>query len=331
MKVLIVTPFKNFPGGVESYNQLIESILIKNGHEVEYLTTDGEVSTLLRLKSKVFGLPTITANRFCNIDSSIYDLIICNGEFNLGIEHPNVINIFHGSYIGLRDFTKSQISLKYYLSLTWQGALQVKDCANKKIVTVSQFNASQLRKQNIIVSSILLNPVDTSKFKPVDHIDRSGILNVGTFKEWVKGFDLLKKLSFIRDDLTCVTDIRPDFNCRWIESTPDLDIVNIYQSHKIVVIPSRFESASLVALEAMACGVPIVMNRVGYAFELEKEIEDFVMSPEDLNDGQKYHDRIEKILSNYDFYSTKAREYVMQYHSLEVFEKNFCKLVNDSK
>jgi len=327
LKVLIVTPYRNFPGGVEKYNSLIEEILVSDGSSVEYLTTDDyPLSPILKFKKKVFGMAAITAKRFKNIDSSKYDLIICNGEFSLGIKHPNVLNIFHGSFLGFRDFLKNELSLKHFLSLTWQSVLQASGSTNKKVVTVSKFNATQLEKQGIKVKDILLNPVDLEKYTPKD-CKRAGILNVSTYKYFGKGFDLLKKLSCLRDDITCVTNKRPDFNCRWIESVGGMELAPIYNEHKVVIIPSRYESASLVALEAMACGVPIVMNRVGYALEIEKIIPEFVLPIEDLLDAKTYDERIELIISNYDELSKKARDYVEAHHSMKTFKTNFLKII----
>ena len=327
MKILIVTPYRSYAGGVESYNSMIESILVDEGHEVEYLTTEGELSQSVEFKSKIYGKAYITASKFKEIDSEKYDLIICNGEFSMGIHHRNVINIFHGSFKGVRDFTKSQISYKDYLSLTWQAYLQVRDTKDKLIVTVSEFNANQLASQGVKVDKILLNPIYTKRFKSSGQA-KKGVLNISTYNEYVKGFDLLEKLSLIRDDITCCTNVSPRFNCKWIKSTQTVDVVELYNTHEITLIPSRFESASLVALESMSCGTPILMNRVGYALEIEKEIPEFVLDQKALNDPQLYNERIELILNDYDRLSKLATEYVRKNHCINVFKDNFLKLIN---
>jgi glycosyltransferase involved in cell wall biosynthesis len=328
LRALIVTPFKNFAGGVESYNKIIQSVLEEDGYKVDYLTAEGAITPGLEVKSRMYGKPAITAARFKDLDSEKYDVVICNGEFSLGINHPHVINIFHGSFKGIRDFTKKQISFQKYLSLSWQSHLQVKDVKGKKVVTVSEFNAKQLEEQGVHVDEILLNPIYTKRFK-YDGQKREGVLNVSTYKEFVKGFDLIEKLSQIRDDITCCTDVEPKFPCRWVSSVGNVDVVELYNSHKVTIIPSRFESASLVALESMSCGTPIIMNRVGYALEIEKEIPEFVLGPECLDDPNAYNDRIKLIENDYERLSKLATDYVKRYHCINVFKDNFLRIIRN--
>jgi D-inositol-3-phosphate glycosyltransferase len=45
-------------------------------------------------------------------------------------------------------------------------------------------------------------------------------------------------------------------------------IPNIVNSSRFVVIPSRYETFGIVALEAIACGVPVIANNVGALCEL---------------------------------------------------------------
>lgn len=47
------------------------------------------------------------------------------------------------------------------------------------------------------------------------------------------------------------------------DAVPHEGLANIYNAADICVVPSYYESFGLVALEAMACGVPVVASRVG--------------------------------------------------------------------
>lgn len=40
-------------------------------------------------------------------------------------------------------------------------------------------------------------------------------------------------------------------------------LVNFYNAAQVVVVPSRYESFGMVALEAMACGAPVIASDVG--------------------------------------------------------------------
>jgi D-inositol-3-phosphate glycosyltransferase len=49
----------------------------------------------------------------------------------------------------------------------------------------------------------------------------------------------------------------------FIDAVPHADLPLYYNAADICVVPSYYESFGLVALEAMACGVPVVASRVG--------------------------------------------------------------------
>jgi hypothetical protein len=51
-------------------------------------------------------------------------------------------------------------------------------------------------------------------------------------------------------------------------SPPTADVRGLYAEHDIVVMPSRWEGLGIVAMEAMACGRPVVASRTGGLREL---------------------------------------------------------------
>jgi D-inositol-3-phosphate glycosyltransferase len=50
---------------------------------------------------------------------------------------------------------------------------------------------------------------------------------------------------------------------RFVGSQPQDDLPRFYSAADVVAVPSRYESFGLVAVEALACGVPVVASRVG--------------------------------------------------------------------
>lgn len=327
MKILMVTPYLNFSGGVEKMNQYLESILIELGHSVEYLTTEDPVAVKTsKWKVLLFGKPAMTANSFKrNVEK--YDLVICNGEYGLGINNDKCINIFHGSFKGIRDSLKADLGFKDYLSLTWQAMIQQRSSKNKFVVTVSEYCKETLSQQGINVDLVIPNFVDTEKFKPInEEKDRRDYLFVGKYFYKGKGIDILEKLEDQYDlPITCVTDVRPKGSLSWIESNSSVQLEKVYNDFRILIFPSRFESSGLVALEAMACGVPIVMNRVGCAIELEKVIPEFVCNS---NDPSEYNEKIKIIEKNYDEYSKKALDYVLKFHTESSFKESWVNLLD---
>lgn len=51
--------------------------------------------------------------------------------------------------------------------------------------------------------------------------------------------------------------------CRFVGSQPQDQLPDFYAAADVVAIPSRYESFGLVAVEAMACGTPVVASRAG--------------------------------------------------------------------
>jgi D-inositol-3-phosphate glycosyltransferase len=67
----------------------------------------------------------------------------------------------------------------------------------------------------------------------------------------------LARLHALADDLGVAECVR------WIAPQPHAALVDWYRAADVCVVPSRTESFGLVALEAAACGTPVVANRVG--------------------------------------------------------------------
>ncbi|MCC7075848.1 MAG: glycosyltransferase [Acidimicrobiia bacterium] len=73
----------------------------------------------------------------------------------------------------------------------------------------------------------------------------------------VDGHMTMKRMQTIAGDIRTI----PDF-C-FLPARPHHEIVDLYRAADVCVVPSRSESFGLVALEAQACGTPVVASRVG--------------------------------------------------------------------
>jgi glycosyltransferase involved in cell wall biosynthesis len=108
----------------------------------------------------------------------------------------------------------------------------------------------------------------------------------------------------------------------------DDDLVDAIKSSDMVAVPSRFEPFGIIALEAMAAGVPIVVSRVGGLAEIvEDDVDGLEVDPDS---PRSIADATIRLLSDRALASrlaARAREKVKAYNwehsaaeTLEVYE-----------
>ncbi|MBB6091255.1 glycosyltransferase involved in cell wall biosynthesis [Povalibacter uvarum] len=328
MNVLIVTPYASFNGGVESVNAMLRSVLEADGHNVSLLTADDEGGARSVVR-RLVGLPAVTSARFRKLDPRDYDMVIANGEFAWGIDHPNVLCVFHGSYLGFRDHLRAHLSRRQYWSLSWHAFVQQRAAKGRKVVAVSGFLAEILKRQGIEVSRVIVNGIDTQQFRPVHDRARSRYLFVGSYHRYGKGFDILESLARRGLPIDCVTNADPGVDLGYLGVVDRERMPDVYRRYRLVIFPSRFESVGLVPLEAMSCGTPVVMSNVGVGPELRCHLPAFVFDQSGENVADDILRRIADIENDYDYYASAARRYVTENHSWERFSSQWRECVRE--
>ena len=168
-----------------------------------------------------------------------------------------------------------------------------------RVVTNSEYMAGLVR--DLGVEPIVVSPgVDLARFRPGDQgaaRDRTGLpadaqvaLFCGRVID-VKGADTFAEamddahgwlgVMVGVGDLTQTIEDRHQA-VRLVGSVPSESVPEWLRSADVVVVPSRRESLGLVAIEALACGIPVVASRVGGLVEtVEQGVTGLLIPPAD--------------------------------------------------
>jgi glycosyltransferase involved in cell wall biosynthesis len=155
-----------------------------------------------------------------------------------------------------------------------------------RIVTVSESSAADIaRHLGVERSDLAVVPVgvDHTVFRPLSAVARvpGRLVTTASADVAMKGLvPLLEALAKVRTErhaeLVVVGTPRPQSGAaetvdrlglegavRFVSGLSDEDLVRLYASAELAVVPSLYEGFSLPAVEAMACGVPLVVTTGG--------------------------------------------------------------------
>lgn len=330
-RITIVTKHAHFPGGVEQINRMLVDLLETEGYLASIVSQDLLGDGLsLKIRKRLFGLPRLLARHFNKRYRTATDVVICNGEFSSGVLHPAAVNSFHGCYFGYANAMRPYVPAREYRCLLKLAEQQKRGAAGKHVVADSRTLAGVLEKQGVRVDEVIDNAIDTELFRPQPHVARNDrCLFVGSSDYYGKGFDMLERLADLGVLVDCVTSTRPrDNRLGWLGNIPNEELPRRYAQYKAFLLPSRFEGCGLVALEAMACGTPIVMTAVGAGPDIAREIPEFVVDGPWEAVPAGIAARLSAIEKDYSAFSAKARAYVVRHHGYADWRLKWLALIN---
>jgi len=173
-----------------------------------------------------------------------------------------------------------------------------------RTICVSRYLSNIMRDGNFEDSRNLFtipNGIHTHLFRPMNVEKKYDLLFVGRFQQ-AKGLDvLLRALRLIHETRgrTYRVGILGEFTVEQrkfvVSNIPEPvresveflgvvdreDVAETINSGNILIVPSRYESFGLPALEAMACGIPVLASRVGGLPEIIDESVGILLDPDD--------------------------------------------------
>ena len=140
-------------------------------------------------------------------------------------------------------------------------------CTNKEDTTFIK-----KLKRPVYTIAHCLSPLASQPSPKVSQLSKKSILFVGRFNAANKGIDYLWHLPEGMYDIHLVGkgEITPRSDMHVHQNIPQPELAKLYQDCSLVVVPSQYEAFSLVSLEALSMGTPVVMsNKVRIADYLE--------------------------------------------------------------
>ena len=108
-------------------------------------------------------------------------------------------------------------------------------------------------------------------------------------------------------------------NIRFLGARPQSFLPTLYNAADVVCVPSRYESFGLVAVEAMACGVPVVASRAGgLVFTIDDGDNGFLAEP---GDARGFADHLARLLGDDELrvrMGARARESTLRFAWSEI-------------
>ncbi|MEM2507241.1 MAG: glycosyltransferase family 4 protein [Nitrososphaeria archaeon] len=207
-----------------------------------------------------------------------------------------------------------------------------------ELINLYKINPSKIK--------VIYNGVDTNQFKPLDKNLAKKLVGLPESKDyviWVGNNPKLKGLSIainaikgLKNAYLLVVGVAgSDFDnvIFWGEVQNKQLLCNLYNSASLLILPTLYEGFPLVTLEAMACGLPIVISKECPAKEIITDgVEGFIIN---TRNPKAYAEKIRYILENKKYYQEEikyrcrnlAEKYNVEKQGLE-YLKIYKQLVN---
>ena len=307
--MLISTPFPPEEGiGYYTYN--LSKKLIENGHEVTVITRGGISGTenlnfrgidvfkprFLPLYPFHVQLNSYFVEKFFKNLNKEFDLIHIHSPLSpvINTEIP-IVNTIHTSLIeDIKHFQVSNLkSIGIKLTTHLSGYPMIQKLINNSeyTTTVSSSVAYELKEYYDTKNPIVVgNGVNENIFHPSKEKKDDYILYVGRL-DYRKGIlDLIEASNSMNNKIVIVGEgpLRPYIekfikknsikNIELLGHISGENLVNLYQNASMFVFPSHYEGLPTVVLEAMSCGLPVVVSNIPAHMDLIKNHENGIFT-----------------------------------------------------
>ncbi len=335
-------PFLNDGGGVEQVIYDIAKNLHNVGHEVDVTcvsnkdsaikTKFGNLYTFKVPEFKLFGKLGIFLRKaiynnklknFVNENGSNYDIIHVHGDIG-GFKELirfNTILTLHG--FSIQTHEDRSLLDRLFIKVT-SGRTEINNIKySKKTVAVSNNVKSFASKYTRKKIEVLYNGIDADIYAPVSNTEKVRIRHKLGFKDdaiyllFVGGDAYRKGLDIAIDAVRLLSRNNAYLNIigvgkqnrhthdiiKFVGRVSELEKIRYYQASDIFILPSRGEGLALAPLEAMGCGLPVIVSKyTGINEIISNGREGIVVSQ---NKPESYYCAVKSLLQNETFRKAK--------------------------
>jgi glycosyltransferase involved in cell wall biosynthesis len=261
-------------GGVERVCALLAQVLEEDGWEVSVV---GPRRTMGRWRFRLaLGYLGLSLDATAAAREHDPDLLITNGLLGFGSSRKTPrIHLFHGTMVADTRAEGRALSRRERLRRTLGGALaEALAGRGATVVSVAHETAREVRRYyGLHTDAVIPNGVDTALFRPQSRqLAREALglppdarlcLFVGRMQHR-KGAELLAPACREAGYELMTAGAGDGAGDRHLGLLAPQELAGAYAAADCVLYPSRYEACGLVALEALACGVPLLATRVGW-------------------------------------------------------------------
>jgi L-malate glycosyltransferase len=192
----------------------------------------------------------------------------------MGRDAPKLVTTLHGTDVTLLGSHQGFQPLAHFAIASSEGIT-----APSHWLAETAYAKLGLSRTRVI--DVIPNFVDTTLFSPPEHRRRPEVrvlTHVSNFRPLKRVRDVIHVFAAVRVQVPCILELVGDGperpraealvrelglqdHVRFRGETDEL--TSLYQASDVFLLPSESESFGLAALEAMACGVPVVASEVG--------------------------------------------------------------------
>lgn len=273
-QVVIVSPNPpSFVGGVERSCMLLATVLEARGAEVRIVWPQREPSRWVYRA----GLKPLALSQQIGADAALAgaDLIVTNGTFGWGLPRwvPR-IHIFHGTLVEMTRAYAAGLPWRDRLRRRWGGGMAEALAGRRaKIVCVSESTAEEIgRHYHLHPDAIVPNGIDLDVFAPRPRAPARAQLGLPARErlalfagrlDFSKGAGTMERACDRANYRLVVAGPTGAPGALNLGPLSPERLAVAYSAADCVLLPSLYEACSYVALEALACGIPLLSTRVG--------------------------------------------------------------------